>query len=77
MELFKASPDKYAPQYGGYCAYGMANGYKATTEPDAWSIIGGKLYLNYDQDIQATWNKKQQEYIKKADTNWPGVKGKG
>jgi YHS domain-containing protein len=71
LELFKANPEKYAPQYGGYCAYGMAKGYKATTEPDAWSIVGGKLYLNYDLDIQKTWNKDQPGYIKKAEVNWP------
>jgi YHS domain-containing protein len=76
LELFKSNPEKYAPQYGGYCAYGMARGYKATTEPDAWSIVGGKLYLNYDLDVQRTWNKDQQGYIKKANANWPVQKDK-
>ncbi|HEY0680072.1 MAG TPA: YHS domain-containing (seleno)protein [Chitinophagaceae bacterium] len=77
LELFKANPEKYAPQYGGYCAYGMANGYKAPTEPDAWSVVNGKLFLNYDEDVQKTWNKDRPGYIKKADANWPVQKNKG
>ena len=46
LDLFKANPEKYAPQYGGYCAYGLSNGYKAPTDADAWTIDNGKLYLN-------------------------------
>lgn len=74
LKAFTAEPDKYSPQYGGYCAYGMAKGYKATTSPDAWSVVGGKLYLNYDRDVQKTWNEDQQSFIQKADKNWPSVK---
>jgi hypothetical protein len=66
----------YAPQYGGYCAYGLANGHKATTEPDAWLISDGKLYLNYNKDIQVKWKKQQSEYIQNADKIWPGIKDK-
>ncbi len=73
-DAFKASPEKYSPQYGGYCAYGLADGHKAPTSPDAWTIIGGKLYFNYDKGVQKSWNKKQPEYIKTADANWPKVK---
>ncbi|MGC4038937.1 MAG: YHS domain-containing (seleno)protein [Chitinophagaceae bacterium] len=75
-ETFKANPEKYLPQYGGYCAYGLANGHKATTEPDAWTILNGKLYLNYDKDIQQKWNKKQADYIIAADKYWPTIKNK-
>jgi YHS domain-containing protein len=75
-ELFNANPEKYAPQYGGYCAYGLADGHKAPTDPDAWTIVNGKLYLNYDKDVQGLWTKKQKEYIIAADKNWPSVKGK-
>lgn len=71
---FKANPDKYAPQYGGYCAYGTADGHKAPISPDAWTILNGKLYLNYDKDVQALWNKDRKGYIIKADKNWPKVK---
>ena len=76
LDAFKANPGKYAPQYGGYCAYGLANGYKATTDPDAWVISEGKLYLNYDKDVQVKWKKKQSEYIHSADKIWPGIKDK-
>lgn len=73
-ELFKATPEKYEPQYGGYCAFGCSRGYKAKTSPDAWTIVNGKLYLNYNTDVRETWNKDQQGYIKKADANWTKVK---
>jgi YHS domain-containing protein len=74
LEAFKASPEKYAPQYGGYCAYGTSQGHKAPTQPDAWTIVNGKLYFNYNKSVQATWTKDQQQLIKKADENWPSVK---
>jgi YHS domain-containing protein len=73
-EKFKADPEKYAPQYGGYCAYGCSKGYKAKTEGDAWSIVDGKLYLNYNRDVRDIWNKDQTGFIRKADQNWPKVK---
>ena len=73
-DLFKANPEKYEPQYGGYCAYGCSEGHKAKTSPDAWTIVNGKLYLNYNTDVKAMWNKDPQGYIKKADANWPKVK---
>lgn len=73
-DLFKATPEKYEPQYGGYCAYGCSQGHKAKTSPDAWTIVNGKLYLNYNADVKAMWSKDQQGYIKKADDNWPKVK---
>jgi hypothetical protein len=76
LDLFKASPDKYAPQYGGYCAYGCSRGYKASTEPDAWTIINNKLYLNYNTDVKETWLKDKANLIQKADKNWPSVKAK-
>lgn len=75
-DAFKAAPEKYAPQYGGYCAFGASRGYKAPTEADAWSIVDGKLYLNYNQKVRTEWNKDQPGYIKKADANWLQIKGK-
>jgi YHS domain-containing protein len=74
LELFKASPATYAPQYGGYCAYGTSKGAKAPTMPDAWTIVNGKLYLNYNTEVQKTWSKEKDVLIKKADENWPTVK---
>lgn len=75
-DAFAANPEKYAPQYGGYCAYGLSKGYKASTEPDAWSVVNGRLYLNYDLDVRDEWNKNRDERIKNADKFWPAVKNK-
>ncbi|GAB2583906.1 YHS domain-containing (seleno)protein [Spirosoma areae] len=75
-DAFKANPDKYAPQYGGYCAYGTSQGHKAPTEADAWTINDGKLYLNYNKKVQTLWNKDRTGNIQKADTNWPTIKDK-
>jgi YHS domain-containing protein len=76
LNTFKLAPEKYAPQYGGYCAYGLADGHKASTEPDAWTISSGKLYLNYNKDVQASWLKDKEGYIQKADKNWAEIKNK-
>ena len=70
-DSFAAAPEKYAPQYGGYCAYGVANGYTVSTVPEAWSVVGGKLYLNYSLGVRAEWLKDVPGYIRKADGNWP------
>ena len=71
---FKANPEKFAPQFGGYCAYGVADGHKAPTSPDAWTIVDGKLYLNYDKGVRELWRKNQDAFIIKANENWPKVK---
>jgi YHS domain-containing protein len=76
LDLFKASPEKYAPQYGGYCAFGLSNGYKAPTDADAWTIENDKLYLNYNLQVRKEWNKDRQQRIKQADQNWPSVRDK-
>lgn len=77
LDSFKTAPEKYAPQYGGYCAYGLSNGYKAPTSPDAWTIVNGKLYLNYNIQVRESWDKKRDERIEKADKHWPEIKVKG
>jgi YHS domain-containing protein len=76
QELFKANPEKYAPQYGGYCAYGTANNHKAPTDPMAWTIVDGKLYLNYNNDVKGMWSKDIPGNIKKADKIWPLIENK-
>ncbi|MBI3718653.1 MAG: YHS domain-containing protein [Sphingobacteriales bacterium] len=73
-EAFQKDPAKYAPQYGGYCAYGCSQGHKAKTEADAFTIADGKLYLNYNLDVQKLWSKDQQGFIKKANDNWSKIK---
>jgi YHS domain-containing protein len=75
-DAFAADPAKYAPQYGGYCAYGMASGYKAPIEPDAWTVVDGKLYLNYNQSVRSRWASDIPGYPRKADSNWPTVRSK-
>jgi YHS domain-containing protein len=72
-DAFEANPEKYAPQYGGYCAYAVAKGGTAKGDPKAWSIVDGKLYLNLSPAVQKLWEKDIPGYIKAADKNWPGV----
>lgn len=70
LQLFVASPEKYAPQYGGYCAYGVSKGYAVKIEPDQFAIVDGKLYLNYDADVSKKWNADRAGFIKKADSEF-------
>lgn len=70
---FLAAPADFAPQFGGFCAYGAAGGYKAKIDPTAFSIIDGKLYLNYDAKVQASWSQDTRGYIRKAEQKWPTV----
>jgi YHS domain-containing protein len=70
---FMKSPEKYAPQFGGYCAYGTAQGYKVTTEPDAFAVVKDKLYLNYNKKVQEIWQQDVPGNIERAEKNWPEV----
>ena len=72
-DAFAANPAKYAPQYGGYCAFGVSGGYKAAIDPAAFTIVDGKLYLNYNRDVQKKWGADIRGYVAKADKNWPSV----
>jgi YHS domain-containing protein len=73
-ERFKADPEKYAPQYGGYCAWAISQGTTAGVDPkNAWNIIDDKLYLNYNTEIKEKWEKDIPGNIQKADVNWPDV----
>ncbi|HWY36102.1 MAG TPA: YHS domain-containing (seleno)protein [Nitrosopumilaceae archaeon] len=74
LATFKANPEMYAPQYGGFCAYGTSEGHKAPTDPSAWTVADGKLYLNYNSDVKTMWRKNQKALIEKADMNWPKIK---
>ena len=68
---FARNPEKYAPQYGGYCSWAVSRGYTANIDPEAWKIVGGKLYLNYNKDVQKMWEADVPGNIRKADENWP------
>ena len=72
-DAFAEDPEKYAPQYGGYCAYAVAHGTTAGIDPQAWTIVDGKLYLNLSPDVQREWQKDVPGYIAKADRNWPAL----
>jgi YHS domain-containing protein len=75
-DAFAKEPTRYAPQYGGYCAYGVAKGAKAKIEPEAFSVVDGKLYLNYDLGIRKDWEKDVPGFIAKANQNWPTLEKK-
>ncbi len=73
-KMFIADPEKYLPQYGGFCAYGLANGVKVDGDPDLWKIVDGKLYLNLSPVVVDLWNKDVPGKIKEADGQWPALK---
>ena len=72
-DLFAASPEKYAPQFGGYCAWAVSNNYTAGIDPEAWKIVDGKLYLNYSKSVQRKWVLELDKRIADANRNWPGL----
>ncbi|MEM7793300.1 MAG: YHS domain-containing (seleno)protein [Cyanobacteria bacterium P01_C01_bin.118] len=72
-ELFASNPEVYAPQYGGYCAKALSEGNMASTVPEAWEIVDGKLYLNYSPAVQQEWQADVPGNIAKADTKWPNI----
>ena len=72
-DAFKANPSAYAPQYGGHCAWAIAQDYLAPGDPTAYDIVGGKLYLNYDQGIRAKWKRNTAGFIAKGGPNWAKI----
>jgi YHS domain-containing protein len=72
-DSFAQFPDKYAPEYGGYCAYGVSENHTVDIDPEAWRIIGGKLYLNYSKSVQQQFLKDPEGRIRKANQNWPAL----
>jgi len=74
LEKFKADPEKYTPQYGGYCAYGTSEGHKAPTQADTWTILDNKLYFNYNRKVKELWIPNQLALIHKADSLWPVIR---
>lgn len=73
-DTFRVDPDKFAPQYGGYCAFGLAKGYKAAIDPAAFTVVDSKLYLNYSETVRSKWKADIPGYIRKADENWPDIR---
>lgn len=69
-DAFAAEPERYAPQYGGFCAYGVALGAQVDVDPTAWRIVDGRLYLNVDHSVQRRWQRDIPGYIRQGDANW-------
>ena len=72
-DAFAASPEKYAPQYGGYCAYGVSRNHAVPGDAEAWKIVDGRLYLNYDKNVRVLWEKELPAVIRQGDSHWPSV----
>lgn len=75
-DKFRADPTRYAPQYGGFCAFGTAMGKKFDTDPNAWKIVDNKLYLNLNKDVQQRWLEDVPGFIQDANQNWGDIKNK-
>lgn len=75
MEQFMGNPMAYTPQYGGYCSYAMSRNYIASSVPEAWSIVDGKLYMNYSLRVRDLWSRDISGNIAKAEANWPTILG--
>jgi len=72
-ERFAETPEAYAPQYGGWCAWAAAENYAAETMPEAWNIVDGKLYLNANMQVKLRWERDIEGFIMAADANWPDI----
>jgi YHS domain-containing protein len=73
LDSFRLAPERYAPQYGGYCAFGCSENHKSPTDPKAWTIVQDKLYLNYNAEVKNLWIKDTTNRIKLADGFWPAL----
>lgn len=76
LDHFKDNPGLFMPQFGGWCAYGVSEDHKSPTDPDAWTIVNGKLYLNYNTHVKKLWLKDRDERIEKAELFWEELKDK-
>jgi YHS domain-containing protein len=70
-DLFAADPERYAPQYGGYCSWGISQEKVFDGDPTVWKVVDGKLYLNYNRDIEKTWEQDIPGFIERANQRWP------
>jgi YHS domain-containing protein len=70
---FQANPAAYAPQFGGYCAWAVSQGYLASGDPEQWKVVDGKLYLNFNERAKELWEADQAAAIERGIANWPTV----
>lgn len=75
-DMFQKDPEKYVPQYGGYCAWAVGQGYTADTDPQTGQVVDGKLYLNYNPEVATKWNQDNGKFIADGDKNWLTLSGK-
>ena len=75
-ERFVQEPRRFLPQYGGFCAWAVSRGYTADTDPRAWKVVDGRLFLNYSRSVQRTWETDVPGNVAKGDANWPGLSRK-
>ena len=75
-DVFESNPERYAPQYGGYCAYGVAENAKFSADPTVWKIVDNRLYLNLDKNIARLFNRDLSGHIAKANDNWRSLENK-
>ncbi|MDX2186422.1 MAG: YHS domain-containing (seleno)protein [Opitutaceae bacterium] len=75
-DKFKANPEAFAPQFGGYCAWAVSEGYTADVDPEAWDIVDGRLYLNYNKEVQKKWRQDRDQRIQTGMRNWPDLSSK-
>jgi hypothetical protein len=75
-DAFASAPERYAPAYGGHCSWAAAQGYKAKGDPQNWKIVGGRLFLNYNSDVQKRWEANIPGFIASADGNWQSLRQK-
>lgn len=76
LDLFNANPEAFAPQYGGYCAWALAHGKLAKGSPKHWTVLDGRLFLNFNARVQDGWNADRDDFIVKADKKWPNILAK-
>ncbi len=75
-DAFAKAPEKYAPQFGGFCAWAVSRNYTADIDPEAWTVANGRLFLNYSKRVQETWLQNRDANIAKGDANWPALSRK-
>jgi YHS domain-containing protein len=73
LEAFRSDPERYAPRYGGYCAWAAAKGYLADIDPEAFTVYNDRLYLNFSKSIKRRWDRDKDGNIEAADANWPEI----
>lgn len=73
LAAFKTEPEKYAPQFGGYCAYAVSKGATAKGDPEVFTVLNGKVYFNFSKSVQVLWRQDVPGNIAKAEANWPKV----